>query len=65
VKEAAKLVKWYGPVWTASGIFENFYDAVPYLGLVIPLAISAPANSMMRLVNAKEAGVVPLELPYT
>jgi AGZA family xanthine/uracil permease-like MFS transporter len=49
-------VKWYGPVLTASGIFENFSDVVPYLGLVIPLAISASANSMMCLVSAKEAG---------
>jgi adenine/guanine/hypoxanthine permease len=42
--------------WTAAEIFEDFDLLVDYLGLVIPLGISAAATSLMCLVSAKEAG---------
>jgi AGZA family xanthine/uracil permease-like MFS transporter len=44
------------PAWTASEIFEDFNLLVDYLGIVIPLGISAAATSLMCLVSAKEAG---------
>mmetsp|Transcript_3457 Transcript_3457/g.8222 ORF Transcript_3457/g.8222 Transcript_3457/m.8222 type:complete len:634 (+) Transcript_3457:154-2055(+) len=55
-QEAAKLVKWWGPVWTAGDIFEDFSLIKDYLGIIIPLGISATATSLMCLVSAKEAG---------
>jgi hypothetical protein len=42
--------------WTGGEIFEDFDLLVDYLGLVIPLGISAAATSLMCLVSAKEAG---------
>jgi len=55
-KEAAKLVKWWGPTWTAGDTFADFNLLADYLGIVIPLGISAAATSLMCLVSAKEAG---------
>jgi hypothetical protein len=43
-------------VWTASDLFADFNLLVDYLGIVIPLGISAAATSLMCLVSAKEAG---------
>jgi AGZA family xanthine/uracil permease-like MFS transporter len=43
-------------VWTASQIFEDFNLIADYLGIIIPLGISATATSLMCLVSAKEAG---------
>jgi hypothetical protein len=42
--------------WTGGDIFQNFDLLADYLGLVIPLGISAAATSLMCLVSAKEAG---------
>jgi AGZA family xanthine/uracil permease-like MFS transporter len=56
VKAAAGLVKWWGPVWTASDLFADFGLVADYLGIVIPIGISAAATSLMCLVSAKEAG---------
>jgi adenine/guanine/hypoxanthine permease len=58
VTEAAKLVKWHGPVWTASDMFNEFSLAKDYLGIIIPIGISAAASTLMCLVSAKEAGYV-------
>ena len=56
VKQAATLVKWWGPVWTADELFSDFSAISDYLGIVIPIGISATATTMMCLVSAKEAG---------
>jgi AGZA family xanthine/uracil permease-like MFS transporter len=56
VKEAAKLVKYWGPVWTAGDMFREFDLVKDYLGIVIPIGISAAASTLMCLVSAKEAG---------
>ncbi|MGK3744986.1 MAG: AGZA family xanthine/uracil permease-like MFS transporter [Bacillariaceae sp.] len=37
-------------------MFENFGQLKDYIGIVIPLAISASGTSLMCLVSAKEAG---------
>jgi adenine/guanine/hypoxanthine permease len=37
-------------------MFEDFGGIVDYLGIIIPLGISAAATSLMCLVSAKEAG---------
>lgn len=55
-KNAAELVKWWGPVWTAGEMFREFDLVRDYLGIVIPIGISAAATTMMCLVSAKEAG---------
>jgi AGZA family xanthine/uracil permease-like MFS transporter len=56
VQDAAKLVQWYGPDWSGNDLFSNFSDVSDYLGLVIPIAISATAITLMCLVSAKAAG---------
>lgn len=56
VTDAVKLVKWYGPTWTASEMFQDFSSLPDYLGIIIPLGISATATTLMCLVSAKEAG---------
>ncbi len=56
VQDASKLVKWWGPVWTADELFQDFGEVKDYLGIVIPIGISAAATSLMCLVSAKEAG---------
>jgi adenine/guanine/hypoxanthine permease len=56
VQEAAQLVKWWGPTWTASDLFQDFGLVSDYLGIVIPIGISAAATTLMCLVSAKEAG---------
>jgi len=56
VKDAAKLVKWWGPVFTAKEMFEDFDLVRDYLGIIIPIGISATASTVMCLVSAKEAG---------
>lgn len=56
VKDASKLVKWWGPVWTATDLFQDFGEVGDYLGIVIPIGISAAATTLMCLVSAKEAG---------
>jgi len=53
---ASKLVKWYGPTWTATEMFQDFSEIKNYLGIIIPLGISAAASTLMCLVSAKEAG---------
>ena len=58
VEEAAKLVKWHGPVWTAGDMFNEFKLVKDYLGIIIPIGISAAASTLMCLVSAKEAGYV-------
>ena len=49
VQGAAKLVKWWGPVWTAGEMFEDFSLIADYLGIVIPIGISAAATTLMCL----------------
>jgi adenine/guanine/hypoxanthine permease len=56
VRDAAKLVKWWGPVFAAKDLFSNFSLIKDYLGIVIPIAISATATTLMCLVSAKTAG---------
>ncbi|CAJ1935006.1 unnamed protein product [Cylindrotheca closterium] len=55
-KQAAELVKWWGPVWSAGDMFGDFGMVKDYLGIVIPIGISAAATTLMCLVSAKEAG---------
>jgi adenine/guanine/hypoxanthine permease len=56
VRDAAKLVKWWGPTFAAEDLFSNFSLIKDYLGIVIPIAISATATTLMCLVSAKTAG---------
>lgn len=56
VQDAADLVKWYGPDWSADDMFKNFDLIKNYLGIVIPIGISATATTLMCLVSAKNAG---------
>lgn len=56
VKEAASLVKWWGPDWSANELFEDFGLVKDYLGIIIPIGISATATTLMCLVSAKNAG---------
>jgi len=56
VQDAAKLVKWWGPVWSAGEMFQDFNEVWDYMGIVIPIGISAAATTLMCLVSAKEAG---------
>lgn len=49
-------VKWWGPVWSADELFQDFDLVKDYLGIVIPIGISAAATTLMCLVSAKEAG---------
>jgi hypothetical protein len=56
VVNAAQLVKWWGPDWSADELFSDFSLVADYLGIVIPIGISAAATTLMCLVSAKEAG---------
>lgn len=56
VKNAASLVQWYGPTWTGSQLFSDFGLVKDYMGIVIPIGISATATTLMCLVSAKNAG---------
>jgi AGZA family xanthine/uracil permease-like MFS transporter len=56
VREASDLVKWWGLKWTGTELFEDFGEVVDYLGIVIPIGISASSSTLMCLVSAKEAG---------
>lgn len=56
VTDAAKNVKWWGPTWAAGDMFKEFALIKDYLGIVIPIGISASATTLMCLVSAKEAG---------
>ena len=56
VKEAATLVKWWGPDWSADELFSDFGLVKDYLGIIIPIGISATATTLMCLVSAKNAG---------
>jgi adenine/guanine/hypoxanthine permease len=56
VKDAADWVKWWGPDWAAKELFEDFDVIKDYLGIVIPIAISATATTLMCLVSAQQAG---------
>jgi AGZA family xanthine/uracil permease-like MFS transporter len=56
VEAAAELVKWYGPDWSADDLFADFSEVGDYLGIVIPIGISATATTLMCLVSAKSAG---------
>jgi len=56
VSKAANLVQWYGPTWTATEMFEDFAEIGNYLGIIIPLGISAATSTLMCLVSAKQAG---------
>ncbi|CAN0464065.1 unnamed protein product, partial [Scytosiphon promiscuus] len=58
VDDAADLVKWHGPVWTGSEVFDNFGDTKDYLGIIFPIAIAAVGLSLMSLVSAKTAGTM-------
>lgn len=55
-QDAAELVKWWGPVWSAGDMFREFGLVKDYLGIIIPIGISASASTVMCLVSAKEAG---------
>lgn len=56
VTDAADLVKWWGPAWSGKELFEDFGVVRDYLGIVIPIGISATASTLMCLVSAKNAG---------
>mmetsp|Transcript_23532 Transcript_23532/g.42434 ORF Transcript_23532/g.42434 Transcript_23532/m.42434 type:complete len:339 (+) Transcript_23532:150-1166(+) len=56
VTDAADLVKWWGPAWSGNELFEDFGLVRDYLGIVIPIGISATASTLMCLVSAKNAG---------
>ena len=56
VQDAAKLVKWWGPKWVADEMFADFSTIKDFLGIVIPIGISAAATTLMCLVSAREAG---------
>jgi len=56
VSDAVDVVKWWGPKWTADEMFEDFDLVKDYLGIIIPIGISAAASTLMCLVSAKEAG---------
>ena len=56
VKRAKDLVKWWGPDWSGDDLFADFSDVKDYLGIVVPIGISAAATTLMCLVSAKEAG---------
>lgn len=56
VEAAAQLVKWWGLSWTGTELFQDFGLVADYLGIVIPIGISAAATTLMCLVSAKEAG---------
>lgn len=42
--------------WSAKELFEDFSFVKDYLGIVIPIGISATATTLMCLVSAKNAG---------
>ena len=42
--------------WSADELFADFGSIKDFLGLVIPIAISATATTLMCLVSAKNAG---------
>lgn len=56
VTAAAKLVKWWGPDLSIDDLIDAFPIIKDYLGIVIPIAISATATTLMCLVSAKQAG---------
>jgi AGZA family xanthine/uracil permease-like MFS transporter len=56
VQDAVDIVQWYGPTWTAPGLFDAFSDLKDYLGLVLPVSIAASATSLLCLTSAKAAG---------
>lgn len=56
VEEAAGLVKWWGPDWSADDLIADFDLIKDYLGIVIPIGLSATATTLMCLVSAKNAG---------
>ena len=56
MKDAAELVKWWGPHWSGKELFEGFKLVKNCMGIVIPIGISACATSLMCLVSAKNAG---------
>lgn len=56
VQDAAKLVKWWGPSWALQDLIDGFDFVQDYLGIVIPIAISATATTLMCLVSAQQAG---------
>jgi len=56
LKSAAGLVRWLGPDWSGDELFSNFGIIANYLGIVIPIGISATATTLMCLVSAKTAG---------
>lgn len=47
VRDAAKLVKWWGPVFTVKEMFEDFSLISEYLGIIIPIGISAAAGTLV------------------
>jgi AGZA family xanthine/uracil permease-like MFS transporter len=56
VDAASANLKWWGPAFTADDLFADFDLAGDYLGVIIPLGISAASGTLMCLVSAKEAG---------
>lgn len=53
---AAKNLKWWGPAWSADDLFADFDLAGDYMGVIVPLGITAASSTLMCLVSAKEAG---------
>ena len=53
VKDAAKLVIWWGPSWAGPYVFEDFSLVSDYLGIIIPIGISGSASSLMCLVSMR------------
>jgi adenine/guanine/hypoxanthine permease len=56
VTKATEHCKWWGPDWSAGDLFSDFGLVKDYLGIVIPIGISATATTLMCLVSAKQAG---------
>merc|ERR1712227_790072 len=56
VVDASASVKWYGATWCGGDVFAQFSLIPSYLGIIIPLGISATATSLLCLVSAKQAG---------
>ena len=57
LQEAAQQVGWVGPSWAGSELWSDDFSRIQeFLGLIIPLGVTAPMLSLMCLVSSKEAG---------
>lgn len=55
--DASQQVGWTGPSWAGSQLWGNDFVRIrEFLGLIIPLGVTAPMLSLMCLVSTKEAG---------